>query len=415
MGQKLSTLGKTSRVACVALGSYDPGPARDAVERAAGLLGGMDRLVPARSRVLVKINHLSPATAPESAVITHPAVAEAMARALLDRGCRVAVGDDVSAFAGRDEFAASGYRAVFERLGVRMLNLKEDGFRPVDTRGEVLTSTHLSAAALDADVVVNIPKLKTHAFTGLTCAVKNLYGLVPHGLRLQYHRRFRNPPDFARMLLDVLSAFPRIVHVVDGVEAMEGNGPAGGTPRRVGVLLAGTDAVAVDAAAGRLTGFGPGDVLTTAIGAERGEGAGRWEDVDVVGDPLDALRPAGFKRPALAMGLARRWLPSRLYAFVQSRIGQVPRIDGRACSACGECARICPTGAARMVRPAATPDRASAVPAIVIARALCIKCLCCHEVCRSGAVRLRETAMGFAVDRTARVVRRLASAAGRGR
>ncbi|MGB7295334.1 MAG: DUF362 domain-containing protein, partial [Candidatus Aminicenantales bacterium] len=141
---------------------------------------------------------------------------------LLDHGVFPTVGDDVN-FGPGDEFLTTGFRSICEELGVPLVNLRGSGFvKVVLLHGAVLKSVFIVRPVLEADAVVNLPKLKTHSFTAFTGAVKNMSGIIPSGLRLEYHRRFPRNDVFSQMLVDVFSAAPPSLTVMDAVVGMEG-------------------------------------------------------------------------------------------------------------------------------------------------------------------------------------------------
>ena len=368
-----------AQVALIRSPGYEANGLRNSLRKAFDLLGGLAKFVRPGSKVFAKINHLSPASAPERAIITHPTFTREILGFLRELGCQVTVGDDIQD-EGRGGFEVSGYGAVCRETGARLINVKERGFVEMPCRGQVLDKVRLSRAALEADAVVNLPKLKTHAYTGFTGAVKNAYGLIPLGDRLAYHRRFPGIDRFSRMLLDIFSCLPPGLTVMDGIVGMEGLGPASGSPRPLGLILAGPDAVAVDAVACAVVGIRPDDVLTIRLAGERGLGTASLSGIEILGESLAAAKITGFRSPGLVLGALRRRSPSSVYAFIQSRMGFVPQADPSRCVACGECLRICPAGAITLRDGSAVLDARR-----------CIHCLCCGEVCRNGAVRLRPT------------------------
>jgi uncharacterized protein (DUF362 family) len=182
-------------------------------------------------------------------------------------------------------------------LGVPLVNLRESGFVQVSLRGERLKSVYLARPVLEADLVLNLPKLKTHSFTIFTGAVKNMYGVIPYGLRLEGHRRFLGRDSFSRMLVDIFSAVPRQLTLMDAVVGMEGEGPSAGYPKNVGLIISGADGVAVDAVASRLTGHDPLLVPTTANAQARGLGAGDLGSIDVVGERMEDVEARASALP----------------------------------------------------------------------------------------------------------------------
>jgi len=376
----------SAKVAVVRCPSYETRRLLDAVGGSLELIGGLGSVIGRGSRVFVKINHLSPASSPERAIITHPLFTRQVLASLKDLGAEIVVGDDIlsESVAG---FEVSGYDAMCREMGVRLINLRSAGFREVPCPGgEALKSVHVSAAVLDADAIVDLPKLKTHSFTAFTGAVKNMFGVIPCGSRHDLHSRFPTSEAFGRMLVDLFACVPPHLTLMDGIVAMEGFGPAAGSARPVGLVLAGRDAVAVDAVAQDIVGFGPDDVETTSSAARRGLGTADPGAIEIVGVPLAEARVKRFRKASLPVGLLKRRLPASLYAYVQGRLVLSPEVVHAACTGCGECFDACPCGAVLMEGGRARINREA-----------CIRCLCCHEACRSGAVRLRRSPFGWAL------------------
>lgn len=375
-----------AKVAVKRVGSYDEAVIRSAVEAALAEIGDRGAIVSPGAKVFVKVNHLSPPSPPERGIITHPLFTAAVVAVLKDITSHITVGDDLHPSTS-DGFEVSGYRAMCARLGVRLVNLREIGFSRVEKGGHVLRELYIARALLDADVVVNLPKLKTHSLTLFTGAVKNMYGLIPGGLRTAYHGQHKNPAEFNEVLVDIFSAARPHLTVMDGIVAMEGAGPANGTLRKLGVILASQDAVAVDAVACRIIGLDPLAVATTRLAHERSLGVGDLSRIEVVGEKLEDLVVQDFKLPPLPAGEIVARAPRFLTRFVTRQLTVRPVVVRRNCVGCGACARICPTGAATVVNGVARIDRRT-----------CIRCMCCHEACRYSAITLRRSALDRALQ-----------------
>lgn len=360
-------------------------------------LGGLERIIPSRSKILIKINHLSPSSLPHKAIITHPAFTREIIKLLKQRECQITVGDDVNSY-HKDSYSISGYRKVCEEMGVSLVNFKEAGFKEVKTSGEKLNKIHISPLLLESDFILNLPKLKTHSFTAFTGAVKNMFGCIPYGFRLQYHHQFSLPDDFSQMLVDIYACIPPHLTIMDGVEAMEGEGPSAGNPRKTKVILASRDGVAVDAVASRIIGFNPKDILTTYLAQKRGLGKGELDNIRVWGEKIEDVTVPGFKHSAAATGLFRRKIPQRIYAFIQKQLVLLPQVISTHCTGCEECVRICPSGAAISNRKT-----------VWINLSKCIHCMCCHEVCRFGAIKLNRKLVGKIINSSLSVYKKVRS------
>ena len=374
-----------TRVAVVRAGGYGSPELCDAVERALDLLGGLEQFIPRGAKVFVKVNLLPPPSPPERAIITHPAFAEAVLSLLREITPHITVGDDVHDLRS---FEVSGYREICARLGVELLNLREKGFTEVEVNGAVLDKAYIARAVLEADVIVNLPKLKTHSLTTFTGAVKNFYGVVPAGLRTRFHGDHPRPAEFCQLLVDIFSAVRPALTVMDAVVGMEGAGPANGDPREIGLVIAGGDAVAVDAVAQSIVGLDPLRVWTTRHAHDRGLGTGDPAEIEVVGEEVASVRVEDFRLPPAAGEVLGR-LPRILTRWATRHLQARPVVVPERCVGCGACVRACPTGAAAIDGGRARIDRRS-----------CIRCMCCHEACRYDAIELRT-------DSVARLIRSL--------
>jgi len=385
---------KKTRVSLVRIEDYSSEKIRKGLSESLALHGGLKKLVPSKSSIFIKINHLSPASPPEKAIITHPAFTKEVIKLLLELNCHITVGDDIQS-KEEDGFIASGYRQMCEEQGVRLINLKETGFQEVDCRGQLLKKAYISSKILEADVVINLPKLKTPSFTIYTGAVKNMYGIIPHGLRLHYHRLYQRNEIFSQMLVDIFSCVPPHITIMDAITAMEGEGPSAGNPKPLGLVLASQDAVAVDAVAAELIGIPPEEIFSIQNAHERGLGIGRMEEIEVLGEMVQEVRKEDFKHSALAVGFLRRKIPAFLYAYFQDQLIFTPKVRENKCTGCMECVEVCP---AHVVREQGNK--------VIIQKNLCIHCMCCHEVCRFQAIKLKQRPIGKFIRKAASLYRR---------
>ena len=355
---------------CVSYRSPEIGPA---VERAlSGALGDDVGLLRGR-RVLVKPNLLS-AREPERGVTTHPAVVGGVIDFLRDRGADVAVGDSPAG-------ALRGVRRVYENTGmlglcesklVPLINFEASGcvMRSVDGRGYPIAK-----ALLDFDLVVSIPKLKTHILTLMTAAIKNVFGCVPGFQKSSLHLAHPRPGAMSRVLVDVFSLIRPWVTLVDAVKAMEGDGPSSGSLRDLNFIAAARDCVALDACLSRIVGIDPEKVPTIREAVRRGLGTASADSM-----VFPALRPEDvavrdFKVPG---NWKFRLIPGAAASLLRRLVWVRPVVDRDACTGCGDCVRVCPAGAMKLEagRASVDPDR-------------CVSCLCCHEACPHFAVGMR--------------------------
>ncbi|MDR3640237.1 MAG: DUF362 domain-containing protein [Humidesulfovibrio sp.] len=326
-------------------------------------------------KVLVKPNVLR-AARPEEAVTTHPAVLRAVVECLRDLGAGdITVGDNPGVMGyGANE-------ASFERAGLIEASLghyKNIGLDaeevPFSVLGDTsaLSAVSVSRAVLEADVYISLPKFKTHGLTVMTGAVKNSYGILPGAQKARLHKLAGSPERFQEVVVDVFRLRPPDLILVDAVLGMQGNGPASTDLRWVGRLLAGDNAVAVDAVICRLMGLDPALLRLLTKAKDLGLGDFSPEAIMVLGDlvPLE-----GFRLPPLDGGATHR--SPGLQQLLENRIAMRPKADPARCTGCGTCVAQCPAQALSVVDGVAVADKDK-----------CIGCFCCQEMCPEKAISL---------------------------
>lgn len=371
-----------AKVSIVRLKDYKKDNVYRALKESLDLLDSLENIIKPNSKVFVKINHLSPPSPPEKAIVTHPAFTREVLRLLKQYDLKITVGDDIQS-KEKDGFAISGYRKICKELDIPLVNLRKYGFQEVLCQGRILEKIYISPLLLEADFILNLPKLKTHSFSIFTGAIKNMYGIIPYGFRLKYHHQYPRTEIFSKMLVDIFSCAPPHLNIMDAVVAMEGEGPGAGDPINVGLVIASKDGVALDAVASKIAGFNPMDIYTTLDAHQRKLGIGDIEKIYIAGEKIRDVEVRNFKHSAIAVGFLRRKIPSFLYAFIQDQLTLIPEIIRDKCTGCMECVDICSTNAARGDQDKAWIDKS-----------LCIHCMCCHEVCRFQAIKLKQKLIG---------------------
>ena len=360
---------------------YDPDRVLAALRSCLEPLGGMQAFVRPGQRVLLKPNLLG-GFAVERAVTTHPSVVRAAVRLAQEAGGRVFVGDSPSLGHLSGVARAAGLAPVLEETGAQLLDFSEPHDFDVPT-SRVAPRLTLAKALLEADVVISLPKLKTHAQMTLTGALKNQYGCIPGTLKSQWHFRLQKPEWLASLILDVNRVARPALAIMDAVIAMEGHGPTSGRPRRLGALLASPDLAALDTLACHLIGLDPMRVPLLVAAREQAYGQTDLQQIHVVGDDWQSVRQADFEnvqQPADVLRLVP--LPKPALAWLRRQWTLRPQIiDGR-CTHCGICEKGCP------VKPAAIHPQAA--PGQRLDDARCIRCYCCHEFCPSHGIELRQ-------------------------
>jgi len=322
-------------------------------------------------RVLVKPNLLTDRT-PDEAVTTHPAFLRLVIRHLKAAGAHVTVGDSPACAANiRAVLERTGVGAVCAEEGVPFVSFEQEGVRACAVDGFEFT---LAGPVADAELIVSLPKVKSHSLTKLTAAVKNLYGAVPGYDKTTLHRRHPKPDDFGRLIQALWRVLPPTVSLVDGVIGMEGQGPANGRPVALGFLAASADPFALDIALCGILHLKPSSIPYL-------KGLVDLHAPELMGDTVEV---ASFEVPVGSYLLSL--VPSGLMRVAARVLWVRPQIDAARCVSCGRCLKACPVNA--LVWPAA---QGRGLP--VLRRRACVGCACCHEVCPKGAIRMAQSPM----------------------
>ncbi|MFQ5836145.1 MAG: DUF362 domain-containing protein [bacterium] len=372
-----------SIVSIVKCPDYEQEKVYPAVKKAVELIGGIGQIIKPGKTVLLKINLLS-ARPPERAVTTHPSLVGAVVRLIKEMGATVWVGEAASTGGmglerRRGAFDICGIREVVGKEGGEIMNFSLKGYKKIKVPyAKRLEEINLARPILEADVVVSLPKLKTHELTLLTGAVKNFFGCVPSADRFEAHR-LSKVEEFSQAVVDIYSVCQPKLAIMDAVVAMEGEGPSAGDPVHLGTVLASPDCVSLDVVASQMTGFKPQEILTSVDAMERGFGPQALEEIRIVGEELKEVRRVSFKKPSAYSSLARRSL-RRLLTPLGIKIFRVyPEVDQSRCSQCGLCEEKCPGGAISLDPfPLFNYDK-------------CIQCFTCHELCPEEAIRIKRS------------------------
>jgi uncharacterized protein (DUF362 family)/Pyruvate/2-oxoacid:ferredoxin oxidoreductase delta subunit len=366
---------------------YEGDRVYEALSEAVGRLGGMGRFVNPGERVLLKVNLLVPRS-PDSAVVTHPSFVRAVVKLVQEAGGVAVIGDSPGGpfrrAALKLAYRASGLLDVAEETGAE-LNYNVERIRVRLPEGSIIRELELMEAFRSVDRVLPLPKVKTHCLTRLSCATKILFGLVPGTVKAGYHGKLRTRENFARMLVDIVNYVrPRLI-LVDGILAMEKNGPTWGNPRWTKFVLAGEDAFAVDLVVCRLLGLVPESVPMLVVA--RKQGLVRFDEdyPEVLGGPISTFHIDDFLLPTQEDPF--QLLPGFLQSFVANVFTHSPYVNEH-CVACGECVRNCPQGAISLREGR-----------ISINHSRCIRCYCCDELCPHDGISLRSSRLGRLMER----------------
>ncbi|KAB2952970.1 DUF362 domain-containing protein [Heliorestis acidaminivorans] len=368
---------KKERLAVTACARYDQDEIDQAVQRLLDRLGDTEAIkaIQPGMRIALKPN-LVMAKEPERAITTHPAVLSAVARLLLDKGAKPFIidspGGPASARGLETLYTRTGMKEVAQQLGLELCYDMSEVEVPLAGKSPI-KKIYLLKAIVEADGLINLPKIKTHGQTGYTGAVKNLYGAIPGLRKAEYHFRLQERAIFSQLLLDLNELLKPLLHIADGVIGMEGDGPTGGVPKPFGYLFASSSPYALDHYVLSLIKLS--DIETDLQAQERAL-LGHFEVLDG-GEEVQEVpfRPAKSRQ----VNFAENFLPRPLADFVSRRLRPLPSFHGDKCTGCRICLKSCPSQALTFQK---LPQ---------LERAKCFGCLCCHELCPEGAISIRRS------------------------
>ncbi len=380
---------KKSRVAIIPCDTYDEDTVYECLKKGLREFGGIEEFVSPGEKILVKLNLLS-AAQPERAVTTHPSVLKAVLRILSEADCSfVRYGD------------SPGY-GTCESV-IKMLGVEEECFGAKSTsmseavhvdfpEGMTCREFDFCKEIVESDAIINVCKMKTHALERITGAVKNVYGFVCGYRKAAGHVKFPNATVFARMLADIHRCTKPRLHIMDGIVAMEGNGPGSGDPVPMNVLIVSRDPVAIDTVFCYLVNLDPEIIPTNSQGIRMGIGTDKEEEIEMILCGKDGSRVItkselfekyGNPDFDVPRGKPRGTFLMR-YSGLMTRLARRPVIDTSKCVKCGICVNHCP------VPGKAVEFKNGKDNPPVYDYKKCIRCYCCQEMCPKHAISAKH-------------------------
>lgn len=374
-----------SKVSIIRCADYDIAHVRKAVRQAVDSIGSMKGFICPGDRVLLKANLLM-RRKPEKVTTTHPAVVQAIAELVIEAGGKPIICDSPGGY----NFHTQGtLDSVYETCGMKDAAEKSGADLSFDVEvvdmpypaGRMLKNIKTMQPVLDADKIINIPKLKTHMMMTFSGAVKNLFGIIPGSFKTEFHFRFEDEDDFAGVIVDICEFAKPCLTIMDAVIGMEGYGPTNGSPRETGLIFASANPYELDVVASGAIGLEPKKVPTIKECVKRGLCSGKADDVEIIGEKLDDVAVKDFQKPAnkVALNIYDWLLPKPVAKWLNRALKFKPGFRMADCRGCGVCSKSCPAKAIEMVggKP-------------VLNLSACISCYCCHELCNFNAVDIKK-------------------------
>jgi uncharacterized protein (DUF362 family)/NAD-dependent dihydropyrimidine dehydrogenase PreA subunit len=361
-----------SSVSIVKCENYDKDKVLSGLRRSIDLIGGIQNFVRVGSRVLLKPNLLY-GKSPEKAVTTHPSILRGLIQIVREAGGIPSIGDSPAVGSLTKTAEKTGIKAVADEMGCPLVEFDKP-FLPPKGGGKIFKQLEIDRRVLEADVIINLPKFKSHSLTLLTLGVKNLFGCIPGSRKALWHLKAgEDRKTFARILIDIYQTIRPSLTILDGIVGMEGNGPNSGRPIPLGLIVASGNSLSLDQVVCDLLGISRDSLLTNRVAFEQGM---IKEEIDVLGEKIRDVKISNFQFPTLSQP---DWnMPRFLRKALSNALTSKPVIEEEMCNACNRCEEICPPKALVMKGKDLVFDYGQ-----------CIRCFCCLEVCPEGAISIK--------------------------
>lgn len=377
---------KMSEVAVIQCKSYDSKEVYDAVKRGINLLGGIEEFVSRQEKILLKPNLLASSN-PEKAVTTHPAILDATIRILKESGYKFMLYGDSPGFENPEKVSARcGLKEVADYYQIPFGDFSK-GRTVSHVEGQITKQFEIANAVLESDTIISLSKMKTHQLTRITGAIKNQLGCVYGFHKSSSHAKFPDAVRFSQMLVDLNMFLKPRLFIMDGIVAMEGNGPRSGNPTPMNVILISNDPVALDSVFCRLIDINPEFIPTITYGEKYGLGKWRNQDIEIMGDDVNVLTNKTFN-------VIRKPVKSENFgyaAWFRRGLLRKPEIAEDKCVKCGICVEACPVEGKAV--DFESEDVYKSNPPVFNYKK-CIRCYCCQEMCPKKAINVKTPLLG---------------------
>jgi uncharacterized protein (DUF362 family)/Pyruvate/2-oxoacid:ferredoxin oxidoreductase delta subunit len=385
---------KVNKVSIVKCRDYDKEALVEAIKKSVNILGGFQKLLNPKSKILIKPNLLL-AAEPDRAITTHPLFVEAVIEsitAITGNSKNITIADSSGPVENYDRkgiekvYRVTGMIDVAEKTGCR-LNYSTEYKILSNEKGRVLKRLEVIKPVTEADVIINLPKFKTHNLVVFTGAVKNMFGIIPGFTKVGYHLRFEDFKSFTEMLLDIIFLIKPALNIMDGITGIEGEGPGrSGTVRDIGLVLASEDPVSMDVIMSKIMNIK--NDLNPMLKVLNGRGIKLYDDrsIKVLGEELSSVTIHDFRLPENINRdkiITNKFINTYVTPLIRNLLNPYMYVDHEKCNLCMTCCEICPRNSISVVDDKIKFDHKS-----------CIRCFCCSEMCPQGAIGIRYTHLG---------------------
>jgi len=372
-----------SKVAIIKCSSYNDYEVKSSIIKGIDLLGGINKFIKPGEKILIKPNILV-GDNPKKATTTNPAVLKSVAEILLEKKVIVSYGDSPGFGSPEQSVKSCGYHDIAQKLNIKLADFS-NGKDIIYKEAIINKHFKIANSYFENDSVINLPKFKTHGLERITGAVKNQLGFIIGLNKAEFHVKYPDSYDFGKMLLDLNNYIKPRLHIMDGVIAMEGNGPRGGKPVQMNVILISEDPVALDSVMCRLINLNPEFVPTILHSAEFNSGVYKENDITLIGDDIIQFIKKDFdvvREPADHFNDSSK--SKKMVGFFKKVVSRKPYIIKKKCVMCGVCIQVCPASPKAL----SWYKKNRRIPPVYDYN-ICIRCYCCQELCPESAIKLK--------------------------
>lgn len=370
-----------SLVSIVKASQYDKTIVSKTLEETFKNLGGVEKFIKPGMKVALKANLLMKKR-PEEAATTHPVLVGELARIIKNAGADVLIIDSPGGPYTRsrleDIYIGTGMKEIADEVGAE-LNFDTSEVEVQNPEGKYIKKLKILKPLVEADFVINLPKLKTHGQMVYTGAVKNMFGAIAGITKVEYHFNMKEYSRFADTLIDIFLSVKPSLSIMDAIVGMEGPGPSAGIPKEIGVILASENAFNLDMAAVNIININPKSVPILKNSIERELCPDDISKIELVGVPIESVKVKEFDVPALEGLKEIRFIKNDFLKSLAGVILPKPVFILNKCIGCADCMRCCPPKAIEMKNKK---------PKVKLSK--CIRCFCCQELCPAKAIEIKR-------------------------